>query len=498
MLFEHVAVKTAAQYVNHLFSQLYDEWNNLDDEHKLEEMVTPKLTSHSTRSGSATYADEHPHIQTQHIIQRGGWTVDGIQTVFNYAVGSFKTDSKVGRALSGWTSADNGGLIPAVDEFIHEPEEKASFKRYAMNLVGMNGIDDVFVNYLVTVLLMHYEEMKRLFNGCRLDKVMQSKALQSGMNEQHLRRWATIIKERFIQANSMYIPLSQFGDATLVSARDLSTFVDRTTTILENQHRAILNIHDTIRDFGFRLDALESKIELNHQELMQKLNFHPPQHAITPTMIQVTPLAPTFVDDQNIMIGERNNNIPLPTIFGETLKGYCINKLFFQWYDDKLYAIDTLRLNTKERKKFSQFAKCIFYMKKFLVDGTSIYPKPDNDVNEIRMWKSSMDVYSRNTIKAAVAFCITHEEAIELGKARRMERSHKNKTYVRPPPRTLVVRKRSITTAVSAMLKRFICLNDGVYPTPMVTDHCTSEQYMSFPNYVMQDIRDEDSSDNDD
>lgn len=88
---------------------LYDAYSEGgDDDDNDDWVMTDGLTSQSSRSGAATYANEHGEMQTQWIIPRGGWTLDGVQTIFNYVSGTSKTDAKVGRALSGWPSTDKG------------------------------------------------------------------------------------------------------------------------------------------------------------------------------------------------------------------------------------------------------------------------------------------------------------------------------------------------------------------------------------------------------
>lgn len=111
LLFEAVAKGGEAHYTNRLLHDLSEE-----NEHAISAAETGDdtwtlsegLTSQSSRSGASTHADQHSQMQTQWLIPRGGWTLDGIQTIFNYVSGTQKTDSRVGRALAGWSSVDHG------------------------------------------------------------------------------------------------------------------------------------------------------------------------------------------------------------------------------------------------------------------------------------------------------------------------------------------------------------------------------------------------------
>ena len=114
MMFPHKKeAKQDAKYVNRLL-----KW--IEEEAEKERATDPdldysvNLTSKSSRSGPATMANEHPDIQTQWILPRGGWSLEGIQTIFHYICGTSKSDTRVARVLSGWPSALYGGNSPSI------------------------------------------------------------------------------------------------------------------------------------------------------------------------------------------------------------------------------------------------------------------------------------------------------------------------------------------------------------------------------------------------
>ncbi len=107
-LFSVIAQGSEASYTNRLLALLSTEYNATSEDNDLDWELSEHLTSQSTRSGSATFANEHSEMQTQWIIPRGGWTLEGVQTIFNYVSGTSLTDARVGRALSGWESVSKG------------------------------------------------------------------------------------------------------------------------------------------------------------------------------------------------------------------------------------------------------------------------------------------------------------------------------------------------------------------------------------------------------
>jgi hypothetical protein len=111
-MFENVPIKGEAKYMNRILRVLYDQWDDdleRDDDDPHDFLL---YTSHSQRHGSAETGNEHPDIQTQWLIPRGAWTLDQIQTIFNYIAGTAKSDTYVARAVAGWPSAESGGQCP--------------------------------------------------------------------------------------------------------------------------------------------------------------------------------------------------------------------------------------------------------------------------------------------------------------------------------------------------------------------------------------------------
>ena len=51
--------------------------------------LSSNLSSHSVRAGSVSYANEHAQLLLQWIVQRGGWALDSLQTIFNYITGIY-------------------------------------------------------------------------------------------------------------------------------------------------------------------------------------------------------------------------------------------------------------------------------------------------------------------------------------------------------------------------------------------------------------------------
>lgn len=88
-LFE-VPNQSMASHLNNVLHSLEAEWQEYSTTHdcsELEKLLTKNLTSHSARSGSATFLNCHPRLLLQWLILRGGWSMAGAMTIFAYICG---------------------------------------------------------------------------------------------------------------------------------------------------------------------------------------------------------------------------------------------------------------------------------------------------------------------------------------------------------------------------------------------------------------------------
>jgi len=88
--------------------------------------ITKGLTSHSLRSGPATFANSKRLIQESWVNIRGGWSMKGIDNSQLYKRSTTETDSAVGRVLSEWKTIDFGGSCPVSSQLKFASETMAS------------------------------------------------------------------------------------------------------------------------------------------------------------------------------------------------------------------------------------------------------------------------------------------------------------------------------------------------------------------------------------
>jgi hypothetical protein len=98
------------QHVNRILKSIYEAWMRSE-----KSGIPPdfsKYSSHAFRRGATNYGNEHPLMQTAWLLFQGGWSLDKVQTLFNYLTGSHKIASRAGLAMAGWQSLQGCGFSP--------------------------------------------------------------------------------------------------------------------------------------------------------------------------------------------------------------------------------------------------------------------------------------------------------------------------------------------------------------------------------------------------
>lgn len=105
VLFPHVnqayrqGTSEASGHVNNLFKQVYEFWKNSNGEGHPD---FGRFNSHAIRRGSAADLNNNIQIHTTWIVDRGGWKLDLLHTIFSYIFGTRSYDAKVAKALGNW------------------------------------------------------------------------------------------------------------------------------------------------------------------------------------------------------------------------------------------------------------------------------------------------------------------------------------------------------------------------------------------------------------
>ena len=167
----------------------------------------------------------------------GGWTLESVQIIFNYIVGSSKTDACVARVQSGWSNIiKEGGICPNI-EAIPLVDDHELFKTWSVHLLGSVELDTASLQSLACVLLLHYRTTSQCVPGHRLHSRMKECLRMCSIiddEEDKLLQWSDSVKVRFSIENGIYLPLESFDDDAVVPVRDIHEYMIRSETKLES------------------------------------------------------------------------------------------------------------------------------------------------------------------------------------------------------------------------------------------------------------------------
>lgn len=427
-----------------------------------------------SRSGAATHVDQHPNIQTQHIVFRGGWTVDGLQTVFNYITGGKKVDSRVGRALSGWTSPDNGAFIPRRQTI--PDDEEGLFSNLAANTIVCAAFPRVIREYLFCILVLHYNKVKEEHPESLVLRTIQMRALDFHIDENKLLQWSELFLQNFTVFNAKYIPITRFRQEDLMPA---TTVIESIRSLEDTTNRTLA----LCNDFARRHDNMEQQmrilVDLVRANQYQR-NAAPRQEDNNYNHVDLMADAP-----DNVQLVAHVQ--PVPDIRREILSRnkskYFIDSFFYDWFNEELYRAD-VNYNTKLSKLLMEHARLLMRVKRFLPNGTIIPPRPVNPA-QVLAWQNDIRNLATHVRTEATRFINQYKnitDAVIKNKALQGRR-RRNIPELPPQPAPPTTRKRRLTTTYSVMVKRLNNTPMQYYANPEVIDQATIAQYQLVEPY---------------
>ena len=408
----------------------------------------------------------------------GGWTLDIMQTIFNYIVGSDKCDKRVGRIESGWSNVDDGGVCPGIESFpIHEQE---SFNSFSLHLLGSASIDTETRQAFACVLLLHFEELKAGYPDHRLIRKMNICASQCNLVEGKLSEWAINVKAMFDLDNGIFLPLEDVDANSRVRVRDMNEFMSkaaeslRTNEMVVNELRGAVHLvqQDIYAIRGslnvalkcqldrieVKMDSILSHFSRNDDPVLNYLEEQLPHMIQNDIMVQSSPPTAQNVGTNSNLIHSyftpMSGNViqqPQPTSFlnERTMKSQTLSTVYFDWFMNERFKT-VPEPNTPQKAVFTKIWKTIAHLKRFLPNGHTQHPKP-TVTTDLALWNQNLGSSSRIVQTEAMAFL----------------NSRGNQ-----------VKRRRIEPLFFANYKRFMAIDPDCYPSPLnITDLATPAEY---------------------
>eukprot|EP00597_Dinobryon_sp_UTEXLB2267_P013224 CAMPEP_0170114766 /NCGR_PEP_ID=MMETSP0020_2-20130122/10953_1 /TAXON_ID=98059 /ORGANISM="Dinobryon sp., Strain UTEXLB2267" /LENGTH=692 /DNA_ID=CAMNT_0010341923 /DNA_START=911 /DNA_END=2992 /DNA_ORIENTATION=+ len=418
-IFPNIPEGNEAAYVNRLLADLYETWSTRREERDSVQQLSKDLSSHSARHGGAQDASDHKDIQLQWIIPRGGWKVDGIQTIFTYIVGTDNCDKRVARIESGWNRIDEGGVCPGIESF--PIAERTAFNTFSINMLGSASIDiDTQTRQaLCCVLLLHYREVKESYPEHRLIRKMHTCIVASDRAESALLQWADYVKEMFLLDNGIFLPLESMEGGGSIRVRDMDEFMRKVIeqlhenrleiNELRKQNHLLTNelnyIHNSNDNLHTKVDFLISKISTPSSSAEDPINYLEVQlpHILDEMNSFESPTA--LPSNRNLMESffPSASGVPIsspqqqPAFDDRTMKSLTISAVFYDWFMNQRYD-QVPQPSTRERFLFNETWKTIAHLKRFLPNNYTIRRKPSSN-QDLSTWTQSLATISRQLQK---------------------------------------------------------------------------------------------------
>jgi hypothetical protein len=230
--------------------------------------VTPNMSSHSLRRGSAAYANASPKLAIQWISTRGAWLLESLTKAFAYIGTTTKEDQSVAKVLAGYESPD----LPVVTPSIRDLRDRLSVLEYGQLITlrdelfrHVHGLPDARYNVRLEVvdttfaaLLIHVDDVLQATRAVTASQAHVARyryELERGIAATNARlgsslsvatccEWGKHLKTRWATANHAHIGRSASeNDTQLASVLEgilgqLTVISDRLAR-LEDVHAAL-------------------------------------------------------------------------------------------------------------------------------------------------------------------------------------------------------------------------------------------------------------------
>jgi hypothetical protein len=252
-------------YINHVLKNVVDG-----------EEVDISLTGYSLRRGGASTAAQNEHLTIHQIIQRGGWTIDAVSTIFEYICGTTYSDHKVAKVLADWDNPSCGGLPPNFN-FLDVDEEGLQqiwhFTRFLFNECSYDWVHNVH-EQACAALLMYLPDTQAQFPPNALHSAINRAASLGHVSQQAISSWSYKIRQDFVMKNLPALPLKVIERMDPALAERITVRQETFMNFLENQTKSIVLLHQANAQMAVQLTHMNHKLDALHVMMQHLLLSH--------------------------------------------------------------------------------------------------------------------------------------------------------------------------------------------------------------------------------
>lgn len=332
---------------------------------KEKEAVTEKLSSHSLRSGGATYLTMAKEVSEIDIGRRGAWSVNGQKPQNIYMQYTQYNDAIVGRALSEWKGPylQTGGKCLLFDDVT----SMEGLEQFSINLFGILDISANIRECLTIILLMHYNAVKA---SCE-DHLIVLRMESALRDKEQLQLWSTLLLERY-RALNVFQPVKEVDVHTPI----LASF----GPLIESQQKLTIQSNIQQNQLAELQKMVKSVLDVQQMMLMKMEQTATPIVVHSAVHEQVQAIPSMFL---------QKNPTPSPRFVAP--KDLDTGKLFELWFTQELYL---QRIVGSAKDEMETYKMVVSHSKCLLPRGTIINPKP-SDIKDLQNWQQEIAAFSK-------------------------------------------------------------------------------------------------------
>ena len=375
------------------------------------------LTGYGIRRGGATAAAQNEYLTIYQIIQRGGWTIDAVSSVFEYIAGTSFSDQKVGRVLAGWDNPKTG--IPPSFLFAQDIEQQLhllwQFCSYLFRYACKDWRKEI-LECACASILMYLPDTKREYRDHPLHTAVTDAAAAVGASEELIAEWSTSIRRRFIIENLPALPMKVIEGMDPQLAATITARQDTFMEFLENQSKLIFVLHQNF----LKIEQDMNLMKLDNKDIKSMLM------AALPNTAQPT----TELDTNGGQTHHECITHGLP-IQLQDLKGVPLRTVFMLWYMEKLHLV---KMTADYKKILEPVVRVVKAMKRFLAPHTVIPNWEHAGSPSFSTYKGNIETLALEAEHRLIEWCMDwrayskqrqREAAIGTGKPLKTARSSK-------------------------------------------------------------------------
>jgi hypothetical protein len=298
-----------------------------------------------------------------------------------------------------------------------DTQDQSLFASLATTLFGTAQIEDpAFKQLLALVVLMHFPAMEREYPACVACAKIYQCATQCVISVDKLCEWSERARRQFVTLNAELLPFSSMEAEDVIPVKSITSgFVDVSNclrginTTLFNMSEQINALKDEVRaaktsgcfsDINDESHPNQPTINNNTSSNTSSSNSSGGNNGnITqpPSSIQQVSMRNFITTSGRLQVHSANG----ADLFSDKLSSLTVENVMYNWYAFELHSVNT-KLNTPDRARQGDFARNIYYYKRFLPDNTTIPKKPSPaDPVALAEWTAALSQYS-STVHARV------------------------------------------------------------------------------------------------